>query len=303
MTKEEQTKFNQLVQRAHEAFENDEISKTLDALEAAYDMDQTAELNQFVTKVLLSDGQNQLAHTIADEFVDSYTQTRDLAEQYLELALRNKHYLIAREFALATKWNADLEPKIIEQEELDRQEFTQTIQTTARHFYHLSEGDLGQQQERLTAAEHLPLREYLVGAKFTLVDPFLLPITRATVLDRLRRLKLDEQLKMLWFDGSEIKVNPSKLVALDETPIFKQMMSILEENEMKIDSTTIQALEAGLRLHLLIAYPKLEDVVKDPQTWVLGMLAETKGEDFTDEPEAQKKIRQQLQAIILTLMQ
>ncbi|MCM0582356.1 hypothetical protein H9L19_01065 [Weissella diestrammenae] len=302
MTAFESDEYQKIVDKAQLAVEQQEIGRALELLNQAYEMQQTPTLNHLLTQILLSDGQNQLAHTLADEFIDSYTEKKVLAEQYVEIALKNHHYLIAREFALATKWQLALCEKINQQEQADRELYAQTLQTTAKHFYHLSDGDLIQQQTRLTAAEHLPLADYVTGARFVLVDPFLTPITRVTVLDRLRRLQVDQEVKMLWFDGSELIVVPKSLLAIEEMPIYQQLMAILDTNDMQVDGATLAAIKAGLRLNMLVAYPQLNQVVQSPTDWIKAMLAEAKGETLSNESTAQRQIRQKLHQIILELM-
>ncbi|MDR3190183.1 MAG: hypothetical protein LBT80_03135 [Lactobacillaceae bacterium] len=295
-------KFRILVDRAHAAHDDMQIDKTLDLLEEAYNMHQEPELNHFVTAVLLDDGQNQLAQQIADEFVDSYANDRQLAEQYLAIAFNNRNYLQAREFALSTRWSDEFTTIIGYEEHQGKIELGETIQTIARHFWHLSDQDVATQQARIDEAEHLPLADYLKGAKFVLRDPFLHPIVRVTVLNRLRRLQVNEPIIMHWLRDTEITVNPSELVEFEEQPAFQAILQILNEHANNSDVAVNEAVLAGLRLTLLQTYPLVDKVVTDPASWVQATIAEVSGDTDIDEPNQQREWRLELQKLAMDLL-
>lgn len=296
--------FDELVAKGQLAYENKDYEQALILLDQAYSLDQPSELNWLITKVLVADNQYQTAQVFADEFIESYLENKELAQLYVTIANANHHYLAAREFILwlPHDWQQTLLLSV-EHSEIDyRQTMAQTVKTISRHFYHLSDVDSINQHERLIATEKLPLTDYLIGAKFVLIDPFLSQLVKATILDRLRRLQVNDEFKMLWIDQTELMIIPSQLTALDETIVYRQMTTFLAEAEKEFGSVTIQALQEELRLMLMFIYPKLSEVIYEPESWVKGMLAEAYGNKFAEEDPVQKKWRLKLQKEVMLLM-
>lgn len=286
------------------AFDEHSYGPALDALDEAYDLKQTPAINQLLTRVLLADGQYKTAQLFADEFIDSYLATAETAQLYVTVALHNQQFLAAREFImwLPETQRADLMAKIVTAEMTTRQTQQATITTIARHFYHLSDGDAISQRERLIVADKLPLDEYLVGARFVLLDPFLTPISRVSVLDRLRRLRVAQPVDMVWIDGDTLTVVPAQLESIENMARYQDILTELQSYEQTVGPAMIHGLVEQVRLMLMIAYPVLEKVAIEPKSWVAGLIAESLGNTMPQEAVKQREWRAKLQAEMLALM-
>lgn len=304
MNEEQTQRYELLLAKGKEAYENHAFGPALDAFDEAYDLQQTPELNQLITRVLLADGQFKTAQLFADEFIDSYLESAELAELYVTVALKNQQFIAAREFVtwVAPDVATPLTTEIETAEETFRTEQKATLNTIARQFYHLSDGDAINQKERLIAADKLPLREYLVGARFALVDPFLPAIARVTVLDKLRRLQVTESVDMTWLDEKVMTIVPKDLQSLDEMPLFQTVVATLSGYEHEFGPATVHALVEQARLMLMIAYPAIDRVVENPRAWAAGLMAEAMGENGPTEPVEQQSWRAKLGQEMMGLM-
>ncbi|MBD1502738.1 hypothetical protein [Weissella cibaria] len=304
MTPEEEERFTSLVAKGQAAFEEQSYGPALDALDEAYDLKQTPAINQMLTRVLLADGQYKTAQLFADEFIDSYLATNETAQLYVTVALHNQQFLAAREFImwLPGTQRADLMAQVVTAEMTARQTQQATITTIARHFYHLSDGDAISQRERLIAADKLPLDEYLVGARFVLLDPFLTAISRVSVLDRLRRLRVTQSVDMVWLDGGTLTVIPAQLESIENMVQYQAIVTELQSYERSVGPAMIHGLAEQVRLMLMIAYPVLERVAIEPKSWVAGLIAESLGNAMPEEAVEQREWRAKLQAEMLALM-
>lgn len=304
MTPEEEERFTSLVAKGQAAFEEQSYGPALDALDEAYDLKQTPAINQMLTRVLLADGQYKTAQLFADEFIDSYLATNETAQLYVTVALHNQQFLAAREFImwLPEAQRADLMAQVVTAEMTARQTQQATITTIARHFYHLSDGDAISQRERLIAADKLPLDEYLVGARFVLLDPFLTAISRVSVLDRLRRLRVTQSVDMVWLDGGTLTVIPGQLESIENMVQYQAIVTELQSYERSVGPAMLHGLAEQVRLMLMIAYPVLERVAIDPKSWVAGLIAESLGNAMPEEAVEQREWRAKLQAEMLALM-
>lgn len=304
MTPEEEERFTSLVAKGQAAFEEQSYGPALDALDEAYDLKQTPAINQMLTRVLLADGQYKTAQLFADEFIDSYLATNQTAQLYVTVALHNQQFLAAREFImwLPEAQRADLMAQVVTAEMTARQTQQATITTIARHFYHLSDGDAISQRERLIAADKLPLDEYLVGARFVLLDPFLTAISRVSVLDRLRRLRVTQSVDMVWLDGGTLTVVPAQLESIENMVRYQAIVTELQSYERTVGPAMVRGLAEQVRLMLMIAYPVLERVAIEPKSWVAGLIAESLGNTMPQEAAEQSEWRAKLQAEMLALM-
>lgn len=304
MTPEEEERFTSLVAKGQAAFEEQSYGPALDALDEAYDLKQTPAINQMLTRVLLADGQYKTAQLFADEFIDSYLATNETAQLYVTVALHNQQFLVAREFImwLPEAQRADLMAQVVTAEMTARQTQQATITTIARHFYHLSDGDAISQRERLIAADKLPLDEYLVGARFVLLDPFLTAISRVSVLDRLRRLRVMQSVDMVWLDGRTLTVVPAQLESIENMVRYQAIVTELQSYERTVGPAMVHGLAEQVRLMLMIAYPVLERVAIEPKSWVAGLIAESLGNAMPEEAVEQREWRAKLQAEMLALM-
>ena len=304
MTPEEEERFTSLVAKGQAAFEEQSYGPALDALDEAYDLKQTPAINQMLTRVLLADGQYKTAQLFADEFIDSYLATNETAQLYVTVALHNQQFLAAREFImwLPEAQRADLMAQVVTAEMTARQTQQATITTIARHFYHLSDGDAISQRERLIAADKLPLDEYLVGARFVLLDPFLTAISRVSVLDRLRRLRVTQSVDMVWLDGGTLTVVPAQLESIENMVQYQAIVTELQSYERTVGPAMVHGLAEQVRLMLMIAYPVLERVAIEPKSWVAGLIAESLGNTMPQEAAEQSEWRAKLQAEMLALM-
>lgn len=304
MTPEEEERFTSLVAKGQAAFEEQSYGPALDALDEAYDLKQTPAINQMLTRVLLADGQYKTAQLFADEFIDSYLATNETAQLYVTVALHNQQFLAAREFImwLPEAQRADLMAQVVTAEMTARQTQQATITTIARHFYHLSDGDAISQRERLIAADKLPLDEYLVGARFVLLDPFLTAISRVSVLDRLRRLRVTQSVDMVWLDGRTLTVVPAQLESIENMVRYQAIVTELQSYERTVGPAMVHGLAEQVRLMLMIAYPVLERVAIEPKSWVAGLIAESLGNAMPEEAVEQREWRAKLQAEMLALM-
>lgn len=304
MTPEEEERFTSLVAKGQAAFEEQSYGPALDALDEAYDLKQTPAINQMLTRVLLEDGQYKTAQLFADEFIDSYLATDETAQLYVTVALHNQQFLAAREFImwLPEVQRADLMAQVVTAEMTARQTQQATITTIARHFYHLSDGDAISQRERLIAADKLPLDEYLVGARFVLLDPFLTAISRVSVLDRLRRLRVTQSVDMVWLDGGTLTFVPAQLESIENMVQYQAIVTELQSYERTVGPAMIHGLVEQVRLMLMIAYPVLERVAIEPKSWVAGLIAESLGNVMPEEAVEQREWRAKLQAEMLALM-
>src|SRR5699024_1076964 len=277
--------YTSLVAESKEELNSDLVSRALDTLNSAYQLQQTEEVNHLLATTLVAQGQFQEAQTIADEYLSSYAKDEQSARIYLDLSLHNHYFLNAWEFLtwLAEGVQEKLQPKVVDAENSYRLSQEKTIRTIARQFYHLSDGNTVEQQKRLLAANKLPLNDYLIGAKFVLRDPFLSQISRTAVLDQLRRLRIKEPVEFLDLDGHTQTYIPASLTALKQNEIYNNILNELDKYAKTLGTVMVHGLSDKVHLLLMLVYQELSTAVQDATSWVDGLVAETFGYPMPNE--------------------
>lgn len=296
--------YNTLVAKAKEAINNNMLDQALDSLIAAYQIEQTIVVNHLLVTVLIAQNQYQEAQMYADECLDSYLNDQKNVQMYLNLILHNHYFLNAWEIVaeLPKNWQDSFFSTIKKAENNYRNAQAQTIKTVARHFYHLSDGNLADQQKRLMAANKLPRDEYVVGAKFILQDPFLTQMSRVSVLDQLRRLHVTESVQFINLATELVTVVPAELRDIFSDKVYQKVISVLKGYEKKLGSDMIHGLSEQIQLLLMLAYPDLTLVIEDATSWVEGLIAETFSLPLPIESEKQIFWRQKLQNYLINIL-
>ena len=143
-----------------------------------------------------------------------------------------------------------------------------TFQTIARQFYHLSDYSIMEQRDRYESARHLPVDEFIVGARYLLVDPFAIPIIRATLLEDLQKLQVAEPVQYRWLDDEIYTIALNQLPLLTDSEIFEEIADYLDEKVGQDDPIALDLLAQQVRFELTLLYPRVTEVVTDPEGWV-----------------------------------
>ena len=296
--------YDDFVIKAKTAINNNMLDQALDSLISAYQLQQTIEVNHLLVTVLMAQNQYQEAQVYANEYFDSYLDNKEDVQLYLSLILHNHYFLNAWELLtwLPEKWQLTFTKKIQEAESNYRDTQAQTIKMIARHFYHLSDGELADQQKRLMAANKLPRDEYVMGAKFILRDPFLPQMSRVSILDQLRRIDVSETVMFLDLTETLVPVVPNHLQDIMHDKTYQKIIDALSDYEKELGPDMIHGLGEQVKLLLMLAYPDLTLVVEDTKSWVAGLVAETFGMPMPVESEKQMIWRQKLQKNLINIL-
>ncbi len=296
--------YDDFVVKAKKAINDNMLDQALDSLVSAYQLQQTIEVNHLLVTVLMAQNQYQEAQIYADECLDSYLDNQEDVQMYLSLILHNHYFLNAWELLtwLPENWQIAFTKSIEKAENSYRATQAQTIKTIARHFYHLSDGELADQQKRLMAANKLPRDEYVVGAKFILRDPFLSQMSRVSILDQLRRINVSETVMFMNLTETLVPVIPNQLQDITHDKIYQKVIDELNSYEKELGPDMIHGLSEQIKLLLMLAYPDLTLVVEDATSWVAGLVAETFGMPMPEESEKQMIWRQKLQKTLINIL-
>lgn len=293
--------YQQAIQAGQLAYQNEEWQVAIDTLVPAFAQNPTIQI-QKILGVSFAQLENFVdAWSYLQYAPQAYQESLEQAQFYLTVALKNTYFLAAREFALATAWNATLVAQIVTAEQAFRNSEVERLNTQARRFYHLSNYSLGEQNKILQQAEHLPLHEYVASAQFLLIDPFLSAMTRNTILNRLRELVVHKELAFHWLDGRQLQVRPDTLPAVEAMPIYQTLTQGLNQLENRQDPLVSQILQEQLRLEMFLTYPFSPLTTVDSESWFDNELAVLHQSTGRSESSAQSEYHELLRTEVQTL--
>ena len=273
MTQEDQLspKLKSMIDRAHTEMKQENWHDAAETLTELYDSLSTFEVNYRLVTSLFMDEQYQLASSYADDFLLNYLEEESDFRMVVALAIQNQSFVYAQQLAML--WDdLDTQQKVSQEirdaEAKAVETMSTTFQTISRQFYHLSDYSIIEQRDRYESARHLPVSQFVIGAKYLLVDPYATPIIRATLLEDLQKLRVSESIQYRWLDDELYTIKLSELPLLTNSKIFEDIADFLDEKLGNEDPIAMDMLAQQVRFELTLLYPRVEEVVTDPEGWV-----------------------------------
>ncbi|KGO31547.1 hypothetical protein Q757_06580 [Oenococcus alcoholitolerans] len=274
--------------------------------EMAYDQKQELDLNRILVGTLYEDQQYSLANMYLQDYLDDYLNSYDLFNLALNVLLKNQNFIYAREMIVFAdpQWQDQATKRVLEEEKNIRVEMAATQRTLAQSFYHLSDGDFRVQRERFENSFKLPLEEWWQGAKFLLLDPYINPLIRATLIETAQKLRINESVEYYWLDNKPYRINPAELGSLSDDPFYRKMKDILDRELGSDDPVANENLAANLRMQASLLYPRIGVDIKDPELWIDDMINQYHGiKGFLKVPSEQNKLFDLVNDLIKDIIQ
>lgn len=257
-----------------------------------------------LVRVLYEDHQYVQALSNILEEPTLFYQDESSASLAVKIMVQNQRFMLARLFATGgpKEWQEKLAKLIQVGEQVAVAKYQQTMQQRLKAFYHLGDGSLLEQRQRLEEAYALPLADFILGARFVLRDPFVHYLIKADIIESLCKLSVDIQLDYLWIDNQEYQVNPAKLSAQDATPAVNAVRQIIKDRLGDQDAIGFQMANQQFDLQLMFLFPRAQAVIKAPAEWADVLLQTLNGQELGDHT-ATEKWQQHLMTMISTLAQ
>ncbi|UIF30015.1 hypothetical protein KB236_04620 [Levilactobacillus brevis] len=261
----------QAIEKAHQAFSAGEWSTATDWFERLYTDQQTAEFNRYLVASLYHDEKYLAAEQYAAEQDAVYLVSPAAFQLRLDVALKNQQFIFAREFCelpAAKTWRDAGIAQIAAAEVTSQQTLAETQRVLAKQFYHLGDVSFGEQQQRLARARQLPLKAFMQGVQYLLVDPFLHPLMRATLLEELLRLRTTQTVQVHWLDDQLYAVDTSQLQPVGASRAAQQIQQYLHEHVAQQDPMLMANISQTITLQLMMLYPFIDKIIKNPVAWI-----------------------------------
>lgn len=258
-------------QRALTAFHHQQWSQASAQFTALYQTHQTAELTRYLASSLRHDQQYLAAEQVAVENERAFLVKQPWFNERLTIALKNQRFIPARQWCtlpLEQTWRQAGVATVIAAENRSRQTLGATQRVIEKQFYHLGDSSLAEQRRRIRRAYQLPLNEFLRGVQYLLVDPFLAPLLRSTLLEDLYRLQLTMTVKLQWIDDQIYTLDTATLRPVTASPAVKRALTYLDDQFAQSNPTLVDNVRQTLNLQVMLIYPFADKVLTNPEAWI-----------------------------------
>lgn len=244
-----------------------------------YDQVDEFVINRQLVKALYEDQQYAEADAYASEHLNDYAQSKELMQQLLDVELANQCFIDVRiQLAALPKWHDEFINQVQEAEKRQITNYQATVRTQLQRFYHLGDVSFNEQQQRFKEALHLPLEQYLTGARFLLRDPFVNPLIRSSIMQILQKLRLTGKIKMYWLDDQEHEIDLATLPSVEKMPQVVQIEKRLGK-DFAHDPTSYQMFMQEFRLELTFLYPLIDQAIPNADAWYQALTAYSQSSD------------------------
>jgi len=282
----------ELLNGAKEALASEKYHQAVLKFEELYKESPTEELNIYLSNAYYLDNQFVAAERIVLESIEAYLAEEPLFNFFQNVLIKNDSFILLREIIGTADFPGEYKERVLEKissaEIGSSSNMAETNKKIANQFYHMADEPISVQIARFQAAKKLPLLLWLKSARFLLLDPFIHPIIRSSVLESMQKMRLQEKVNMYWLDEKEHPLNTGDLLPIQQTKSYIETNQILNEEVDVNDPILGEQLHEELRLQLMYLYPFAENVITNSTLWI-QVLSSSYTEVTIDEENEQIK--------------
>ena len=252
-------------------------------------------INRQLVRALYEDQQYAEAAFYAVEHLNDYVTSKELMQLLINVELHAQAFVDVRvQLNALPKWHDEFIGQVEQAENEFAAHYQTTLNSQLKQFYHLGDGSFAEQQRRFRAASHLPLKQYLIGAKFLVRDPFVNPLIRSSLMQMLQRLHLTGKIMIYWLDEREHLIDLAKLSDVESIPVVSQVEKMIKRDFSQQDPLSYQMFNQEFHLQLAYLYPLVELAIPDAGAWYQALTAYSKSTDQDQDVVLAKRWQNQI---------
>jgi hypothetical protein len=146
----------------------------------------------------------------------------------------------------------------------------------------------------------LPLDYFVKYGKYLLIDPFVHPLIKSSIVDTFREVNFKEIVSEYFIDGNVKKIKIANLKKLEETKSFKIIISKIDNSKLSKDPINKMMFLQYIKLNFMIIYPFNDIIIKNINLWFEYFYNNFIGETFCTDNDERNKINA-MGALILSI--
>lgn len=264
---------------AEEAFSAGNYSKALDNYKRAYQENPSPKLNRLIASLALEQGNFSEALEYAQEESDSYLETPETIDLFLQIQLYAQNFFSAREFFWRVQKGDRLTKeqknlwlmRIDDQESFYQRQQQALMKELERELSELPSLIPMEQLVLVRKAKELPEERLKVVAEAFMIDFEVAPLVRSYLFESLARVGVTEKVRYLTILDEIIELSPADS-EFDETLQYRIEEKLTEKLEDE-DPVLLSNLLEQVKLEMAFVYPMQRSFMK-PEAWAASYLSE-----------------------------
>lgn len=267
---------------AEEAFSAGNFSLALENYKLAYQKNPSAKLNRLIASLALEQGDFAEALEYSEEEIESYLETPEMIDLYLQIQLYSQKFFTAREFLWRAQKNKQLTEeqqnlwsmRIDEQETFFQRQQQAVIEQLETELSQLPAMMPMDQLIVIRRIKQLPEKRLQSLAESFMLDRKIAPLVRSYLFESLAKVGVVEKVRYLTIQDEIVELSPAH-TGFDDT-LQNKIETLLNDYLIDEDPILLANLLEQVKLEMAFLYP-LQSSFMRPQAWVDSYLAEYRG--------------------------
>lgn len=264
---------------AEEAFSSGDYLQALVNYQLAYQKNPSAKLNRLIVSLALEQGKVTEALEYANEASESYLESAETVDLYLQVQTSAKRFFVAREFLWrAKKTNSLTEEQNdrwlmrVDDQELFHQRQQQTmLKQLEVQLRQLPKVSTMEQLLLVRTVKQLSEERLRVLAENFMVDPKVAPLVRSYLFESLARIGTVDKVRYLTIQAEIVELSPTEIDFSEglQNKIEAGLAERLEDE----DPVFLANILEQVKLEMAFLYPLQNSYLK-PEAWIASYLSE-----------------------------
>ncbi|MDT2595849.1 hypothetical protein P7D52_03310 [Enterococcus dongliensis] len=287
---------------AEEAFSSGDYLQALVNYQLAYQKNPSAKLNRLIVSLALEQGKVTEALEYANEASESYLESAETVDLYLQVQTSAKRFFVAREFLWRAKKTKSLTEEQndrwlmrIDDQELFHQRQQQTmLKQLEVQLRQLPKVSTMEQLLLVRTVKQLPEERLRVLAENFMVDPKVAPLVRSYLFESLARIGTVDKVRYLTIQAEIVELSPTEIDFSEglQNKIEAGLAERLEDE----DPVFLANILEQVKLEMAFLYPLQNSYLK-PEAWIASYLSE-----YLNQAESLDKNVEEIRETIKRLM-
>lgn len=287
---------------AEEAFSSGDYLQALVNYQLVYQKNPSAKLNRLIVSLALEQGKVTEALEYANEASESYLESAETVDLYLQVQTSAKRFFVAREFLWRAKKTKSLTEEQndrwsmrIDDQELFHQRQQQTmLKQLEVQLRQLPKVSTMEQLLLVRTVKQLPEERLRVLAENFMVDPKVAPLVRSYLFESLARIGTVDKVRYLTIQAEIVELSPTEIDFSEG--LQNKIEAGLAERLENEDPVFLANILEQVKLEMAFLYPLQNSYLK-PEAWIASYLSE-----YLNQAESLDKNVEEIRETIKRLM-
>lgn len=267
------------LKKAVHKFQEGNVVEACHFFKEAYAIHQEASVNAMYVSALYQLEDYETAKEIADDKKNLYENDESLYSLYTTILIKNHLFVeaeriiqkkMAQQKPIASTKDIWIATKnLLEQEKnKQKQEKKKHNQELLKAVMAMGDKPFEYQATLVKEMQEMDKEWFMLGARSILRNPFINEIVKSTVLEILIDHRVEEEFELYWFSQRRF-ITPTQMTSLEEEKTVNYIIEVLKEKFEDDNPSLHQALLQEMNLYFLLLHPYIEEVITNPDKWLL----------------------------------